>query len=194
MILLRHDCLVFKTSEGDFPFAAEEVTMEVIGEAIQFLDEETIKHASEAVLHYFKSELGKSTVTIGEFTVALERALRALGLTVHSPPAVKEAPAAALPSNPNPRIVESDLSGLAANPDSTMELLFFSNLRTALQQLLEQSPDVVRLRGLRVCVKQMLKARRWTNGCQCLNDQIVDYLRTCFDSGRRTSACALVVS
>jgi hypothetical protein len=188
MILLRHDCLVFKTSDGDFPFAAEQVTMEVIGEAIQYLDEETIKHASEAVLHYFKFELEKSTVTIAEFTVALERALRALGLTVHSVPVKPGASAT------NPRVVESDLCGLASPSDTTLELLFFSTLRTALQQLLEQSPDVVRLRGLRPCVKQMLKARRWTNGCQSLNDQIVEYLRTCFDSERRTSACALVVS
>src|SRR5262249_15442564 len=82
MILLRRDCLVFKTAEGDFPLAAEQVTMDVIGDAIELLDEETIKHASEAVLHYFKVELGKTTVTVGEFTKMLERALNALGFTV----------------------------------------------------------------------------------------------------------------
>jgi hypothetical protein len=191
MILLRHDCLVFKTTEGDFPFAAEEVMMEVIGDALQFLDEETIKHAAEAVLHYFKCELGKTTVTIGEFTIALERALRALGLNVQS---ASSQPAASnfLPSNP--RIVESDLSQLAPEADLAMELMFFSKLRKALQELLDQSPDVVRFRGLRPCVKQMLKARRWTNGCKCLNDQIVEYLRTCFGCDRRAAACALVVS
>jgi len=191
MILLRHDCLVFKTSDGDFPFAAEQVTMEVIGDAIQFLDEETIKDASEAVLHYFKCELGKSTVTIGEFTIALERALRALGLTVQSSSS-KPASSNFMPSNP--RIVESDLSCLAPETDLTMELMFFSKLRTSLQELLVQGPDVVRFRGLRPCVKRMLKVRRWTNDCKCLNDQIVDYLRTCFGSERRTAACALVVS
>ena len=59
MILLRHDCLVFKSPGGEaFPYSAEEVTLEIIGDAIDLLDEQTIKQASEAVLHYFKTELG----------------------------------------------------------------------------------------------------------------------------------------
>src|SRR6058998_3176713 len=84
MILLRRDCLVFETSEGNFPLPAEEVTMEIIGDAIEILDEETIKHAAEAVLHYFREELGQTTVSIAEFTSQLEKALNALGLTVQS--------------------------------------------------------------------------------------------------------------
>jgi len=60
MILLRHDCLVFKTSDGDsIPCSAEQVTLEIIGDAIAQLDEQTVKQASAAVLHYFKAELGK---------------------------------------------------------------------------------------------------------------------------------------
>ena len=73
MILLRHDCLVFKTSDGDFPFAAEQVTIEIMGEAVQLLDEEVIKNASEAVLHYFKAELGKSNNTWARHSIAAAR-------------------------------------------------------------------------------------------------------------------------
>ena len=65
MILLRHDCLVFKTMDGEcIPCSSEEVTLEIIGDAIGLLDETVIKEASAGVLHYFKSELGKTTVTV----------------------------------------------------------------------------------------------------------------------------------
>jgi hypothetical protein len=71
--------------------------------------------------------------------------------------------------------------------------MFFSRLRTTLQEGLNQSPDIVHFLGLRPCVKQLLGARRWTESCQSLNDQIVEYLRNCFDTERRSSACALLV-
>ena len=74
MILLRHDCLVFKTMDGEMiPCSSEEVTLEIIGDAIGLLDEHVIKEASAGVLHYFREELGKTTVTIAEFAAALQR-------------------------------------------------------------------------------------------------------------------------
>jgi hypothetical protein len=191
MILLRRDCLVFETSEGSIPMTAERVTMDVLGDAIQLLDQEILRHVSESVLHYFKEELGKSSVTIAEFTQTLERALGALGLTVQS---VKVKSDSSPPLPPQPRVAESDLAHLISESQPAMELLLFPNLRLTVQKLLDGSPDVIRFRGLRPCVKQMLKARRWSQGCQRLNDQIVDYLRGCFDSERRSASCALLVS
>ena len=38
--------------------------------------------AAAAVLHYFRNELQRETVTLSEFTAALEMALRGLGLNV----------------------------------------------------------------------------------------------------------------
>jgi len=160
------------------------VTLEIIGDAIDLLDEHTIKQASGAVLHYFKTELGKTTVTIGEFSTALEHALRSLGLHVQSS-------GTKIPISP--RVIESDLAGLAAKANDGLELIFFSQLRTALQEFLLQRPDIVRFCRLRDCVKHLRGARRWTHDCQSLNDQIVDYLRSCFNTERQTSACALVV-
>ncbi len=189
MILLRHDCLVFKTMDGEcIPCSSEEVTLEIIGDAIGLLDENVIKEASAGVLHYFKEEIGKTTVTIAEFAGALERALRALGLNVQSS-AGEAVPA----TTPSWRIARSNLSELAGDSELPMELLFFSRLRGALQEAMRQSPDIVHFRGLRHCVKQLLGVRRWTHGCQSLNDQIVEYLRTCFDNERREADCALVV-
>src|SRR5437899_4191672 len=112
MILLRHDCLVFKTMDGEcIPCSSEEVTLEIIGDAIGLLDENVIKEASAGVLHYFKEELGKTTVTVAEFAGALERALRALGLNVQNS-AAESAPA----PRPSWRIARSNLSELAGGP------------------------------------------------------------------------------
>jgi len=161
--------------------------VEILGDAIGLLDEEIIKQASEGVLHYFKSELGKTSVTIAEFSAALEHALRALGLHVASADDKESKAAAEL------RVVRSDLSHLAGAAEQGFELMFFGRLRSALAEVLEQSPDVVHFRGLRPCVKQLLQAKRWTPGCQSLNDQIVDFLRGCFDTQRRSADCALLV-
>jgi len=187
MILLRHDCLVFKTSDGDsFPCSTKEVTVEILGDAIGMLDEEIIKQASEGVLHYFKAELGKTTVTISEFSTALEQALKALGLHVDS---ANETP---LPAS-NPRVVRSDLLNVAIDAGHGLDLFFFPRLRLVLDEVLQQSPDIACFRGLRGCVKQLLHAKRWSPGCQRLNDEIVDFLRTCFDIQKSASKCALLV-
>src|ERR1041384_2484 len=58
MIQLKADCLIFKTAGGEnAPCPAEMVTVELMGEAAGLLDPELIRHASPAVLHYFKHEL-----------------------------------------------------------------------------------------------------------------------------------------
>jgi hypothetical protein len=47
--------------------------------------------------------------------------------------------------------------------------------------------------GLRQCVKQLVRARRWTTKCQGLQDQIVDFLRNCMTRENSGINCALVV-
>src|SRR5438552_3224385 len=75
MILLRPDCLVFKTPNGEsIPCAVEKVTVELIGGAVDSLDKDLIRNAAVAVLHYFREELGRQTVTMAEFSLALEQA------------------------------------------------------------------------------------------------------------------------
>jgi len=181
MILLRHDCLVFRTSSGDdIPCSAEEVTVELLGDSAHGLEPHIIRNAALAVLHYFKSELGRTTVSVAEFSKALESALRALGLQI----------SANHPSPPLVRVVEADLHHLIHRGGSGLELAFFSLLREELRRQLAKSPHVLRLRGLRDCVKQLIGSRRWNPRCRKLNDQIVDYARNCLraDQGGRPHA------
>lgn len=85
MIQLHSHCLVFETATGEhIPCAVEDVSVEVIGEAVEQLDHEIVKEAAAAVLHYFKVERQQTVVTIAEFTAALESVLQNLGLIVTS--------------------------------------------------------------------------------------------------------------
>ena len=197
MILLRPDCLVFRTIEGeDIPCSAHEVTVELMGGSAKWLDSDLIGHAAEAVLHYFKSEKGKHTVSVAEFSEALERVLRGLGLDVKA--AGKQAPSPSLGktstvTSTTPRIVEADLRRLIDESGFGGELGFFPRLRDAVRSELDGTPMILRFCGLRDCVKQLTGAKRWGPHCQALNDQIVDYLRTCLGSEKSGSSCALVV-
>jgi hypothetical protein len=187
VIQLHSDCLVFETSNGDaIPCSAEMVTIELIGEAVASLDRELVRNAAAAVLHYFKQELGKNYVTVGEFTLALERVLRGFGLTVKSSNAM-DAPGGMA------RVAESDLRQLACESGKGFELLFFPRLRDELKAQLSQSPRLLRFVGLRSCVKQLTGCQRWTGRCQTLSDQIVEYLRHCLTDEHGKDNCALVV-
>ena len=192
MILLRPDCLVFKTAGGDnIPCPAKDVTIELIGDSAQWLDQEAIENAAAAVLHYFRVEEDRQSVTVAEFAATLEKVLGGLGFEVKSgdKSAVLAAgePVVLAPIRP---VIEADLSVLAGEGG---ELFFFPRLRDELRRHLDGTPLVLHFRGLRPCVKSLTGAKRWTAQCRALNDQIVDYLRTCFSSEEAGAGSALVV-
>src|SRR5688572_1623412 len=105
MIQLNPDCLIFQTASGEnIPCSAELVTIELIGDAAEFLDPQIIQNASSAVLHYFKNELARDFVSVAEFSEALEKVLRGFGLDVR--PAEETEPL-------TPRVEEADLREIA---------------------------------------------------------------------------------
>ena len=184
MIQLNPDYLVFKTAAGeDIPCSVETVTIELMGDAISLVDPEIIQNASAAVLHYFKTELGRHSVSVGEFSLALERVLRGFGLAV----------AASSDTEEPVRVVETDLCALASSAGKGFELLFFPHLREEMRRKISEAPHVVRFKGLDGCVKQLVGTRRWSRRCEKLSDQIVDYLRTCLSAEPKSGTCALVV-
>ena len=184
MILVRPDCLVFETAAGEhIPCTAKEVTFELIGEAAKWLDAEIIENAAAAVLHYFRTERGQETVSVAQFASALEKVFVELGLEVK----MSETPE---PPSPRQQVVEADLSGFATEGG---ELFLFPRLRDEIRRSLDGTPRVLRFHGLRDCVKQVTGAKRWGAQCRALNDQIVEYLRTCFFTENAGSGSALVV-
>jgi hypothetical protein len=183
MILLRSDCLVFEMNNGDhIPCSVSSVTVELMGGAMEHLDREVVQHAAAAVLHYFHHELQRTTVTLSEFTEALETALRGLGLNVTCDPSAAAE-----------RAVDADLRRLAAEAGKVFELGFFARLRDEVRKELQSAPAMIRFSGLRGCVKQLAGAQRWCPRCQDLSDQIVEFLRSCLTSEKPPQPCGLTV-
>jgi hypothetical protein len=184
MIALAYDHLIFQLTNGEsVPCSAEMITIEIIGNSESLVDAEMLRHASASVFHYFKIELARQTVTVGEFALALEKVLRNFGLTLHadeSQPFAKQ-------------ILEADLRRIARESANSLELFFFPKLRDELRAQLRQSPQVLRFRGLRGCVKQLAGAQRWSARCEIMQDQIVGYLRECLTAEPEQKDCALVV-
>jgi len=181
MIALHSDCLLFQLANGEsIPCSVAMITVEIVDETGGPLDRDLLEHVTASVFHYFKIELERETVTAGEFSVALEKVLRHLGCIIH-------------PDNQRAEISEADLSRLAGETGDRLELFFFPRLRDELRLRLQQSPRVLRFRGLRGCVKQLAGARRWSNRCEALQDQIVAYLRECLSAEPEPARCALVV-
>ena len=184
MIALQSDCLIFQLNNGEsVPCSPEMISVELIGDSGGHLDPEVLHHAAASVFHYFKKDLNRETVTVGEFAGALEKVLRNLGLTLHADEFAAR----------SPETIETDLGLFAHQSGDSLELFFFPRLRDALRSQLRQSPRVVRFRGLRGCVKQLAGARRWSPRCQQIQDQIVEFLRSCLTAESEPGECALVV-
>lgn len=200
MIALAYDCLLFQTSSGEsIPFSAEMISVELTGEGIGAFDPEFLKNAASAVFHYFKHDLGRVTVTVGEFAGALEKVLRGFGLQSEADEQNGEHDFETEEENEHEkeslerRVLKCDLRMLACESGKGFELFFFPRLRDEMRQQLSLEPAVLHFRGLRSCVKQLTGARRWGPRCQTLQDQIVEFLRNCFTTEASQPSCALLV-
>lgn len=183
MIALATDCLVFEMPNGTgVPFSADMISVELCRESPEWLDEEFLHHAANAVFHYFRHELGRDSVTMAEFANAFEKVIR--GFTP---------PAAPVPPCDRLEIAESDLGCLARESGAACELFFFPRLRDELRHQLQQAPRVLRFRHLRDCVKLLSGTRRWTPRCRDLEERIVDFLRECLCAEGARADFALVV-
>jgi hypothetical protein len=183
VIALAEDCILLRCENGEAePVNVGTVSIEVFTEGPSPFDEEFVKEASAAVLHFFKKEEGRDSVTLGEFAGALEKVLK--GFAPDQEMAADDCSA---------RIVEADLQKLAAISGEAFELTFFPRLRDELRSQLRLSPQVLRFRGLRSCVLRLTGARRWTHRCRDLQDQIVKFLRECLAAESQAATCALLV-
>lgn len=184
MIHLASECLLFELTNGEsIPFSADMISVELSGDGAGIFDPDFVNNAANAVFHYFKHELGRQTISVGEFAGALEKVLHGFDSNSMVPGQMPV----------ERRVLESDLHRLAAESGEGCELFFFNRLRDELRQQLQQAPQMVRFRGLRGCVKQLAGARRWTARCRMLHDQIVDYLRNCLSAEPSRKNCALLV-
>ncbi len=205
MIQLRSDCLVFEVSGGDkIPCSVEKLTIEVLAESLEDLDPEVIREAAAAVLHYFRDDLGRDTVTLVEFTEALEHVLSGLGYQIADgtiSPVVDPDIAAngkvggvgVGVGNADPAMVECDLGAIAESLGEELELGFFQRLRTELRSLLAAQPEVIRFNGLRRCAIRLARTRKWCRRSLRVSDEIVGFLRDCWGAESPKRRCSMFV-
>ena len=85
MIALSSDCLLFQTASGEsVPLSADMISVELVSGSTAEYDAEFVSHAANAVFYYFKHELDRRTVTLGEFAEALEKVLHGFKLPARS--------------------------------------------------------------------------------------------------------------
>ena len=184
MIALATNCLLFELAGGvSVPFSSDMLSVELEGEAQQWFDAEFVTQAAKAVFHYFRQELGRQTVTVGEFAGALQKVLSGFKRSGH--PAER--------TEAGKAVLESDLGLLAHESGEGCELFFFPRLRDELRQQLQRSPRAVRFHGLRGCVKKLAGTQRWTVRCRSLEEQIVGFLRECLRAEPEQGGFSMVV-
>ena len=184
MIALATNCLLFELASGvSVPFSSDMLSVELEGDAQQWFDAEFVTQAAKAVFHYFRQELGRQTVTVGEFAEALEKVLHGFkqGGRLEERTEIGRA------------VLESDLDRLACESGQGCELFFFPRLRDELRQQLQRSPRAVRFHGLRGCVKRLAGTQRWTVRCRSLEEQIVGFLRECLRAEPEQAGFSMVV-
>ena len=185
MIQLHTDCLVFETSDGEsIPCSAQDVTVELLGDAALELEPHMITEAAEAVLFHFKVDLGRASVTVGEFTTALEVILRGFGYKIV---------AAGDDDKTDDGTAETNLHDLAHQAGEGLEMVFFCTLRDQIHADLHGKPELLRVKGLREAVKKLTGAKKWSPRCQKLNDQIVDYLRHIVSQHQQQAKLTLMI-
>lgn len=183
MIQLREDCLLVEQPGGGYlPLSADQLTLEFVGGAAHLVDDEVMRNVAAGVLHYFREELGRTTVTVGEFAQALARVLNGLGFTAEVTE-VKFADAVRI----------ADLRQLACGSGKLGELEFFQRLRDTLRAQLAESPKALEFRGLRSCVKQLVGRKHWCPACDRMEAWIVESLRSWFVREAGSARTALVV-
>ena len=186
MIQLHTDCLVFETSDGEtIPCSAQDVTVELLGDAAHELEPHMITEAAEAVLFHFKVDLGRNSVSVGEFTMALERILRGFGFKIMATDEEN--------SHSDSDATETDLHDIAHQVGEGLEMLFFCTLRDQIHADLHGKPELLRVKGLRKAVSKLTGAMQWSPRCQKLNDQIVDYLRNIVASHQQQARLTLMI-
>jgi hypothetical protein len=185
MIQLHTDCLVFETSDGEsIPCSAQDVTVELLGDAALELEPHMVTEAAEAVLFHFKVDLGRASVTVGEFTMALEVILRGFGYKIVAADGDEKSDDGA---------AETNLHDLAHQAGEGLEMVFFCTLRDQIHADLHGKPELLRVKGLREAVKKLTGTKKWSPRCQKLNDQIVDYLRHIVSQHQQQAKLTLMI-
>jgi hypothetical protein len=191
VIQLHPDLLLLpaKKEEGGgwIPCSAQELALEITADT-GYIDKDLLQNAVAGVLHYFREELKRDQVSVEEFRTALEFVLTNFGVHLQglNPSAEPD----------QDMVFFCDLVKVAATIGQAGELGFYTRIAIVLREFMQRSPRMIRVTGLRDCVKHLVGARRWSRRCTETGDQIIGFLQQVFASASTggETRCVLLIS
>ena len=191
MIDLHRETILLVHENGEaVPFTPADVSFDILGAkaGASGISPEILRQCTAGIVHYFKSDLGRSRVTLAEFSEALVRVMAGFGYDIEvagidegEPPAHG---AAAQLASPAPNVVPMDLQHLALDVGKMGELGFFPRLKALMDEGMAQGPHALDFHGLRPAVKLLLGRKQWSPACSELEHRIVEALRHWYRSHR----------
>lgn len=119
---------------------------------------------AKAISYYLRSEFTGSLITPRQLQLLIKRSLVSIGYPELAKTLV------IVPPRVNIHLAELARQG-------QYELIFFSLLRTRLDEARKLKVKGIRLEGLRECTKVIQQTRRWQEQCDKLADEIVAFTR-----------------
>lgn len=200
MIDLHRDSILLVQENGEaIPFSAADISFDVVGPSIgsSGISTEILRQCTAGIVHYFKSDLGRSRITLAEFSEALVRVLAGFGYDIEVTGMTDGDPlsleGAKQPSTAAPDVVPLDLQHVAMDAGKMGELEFFPRLKTLMDERMAQGPRALDCHGLRPAVKQLLGRKQWSPACRELERRIVETLRHWYRSRALGRPTGLVV-
>lgn len=186
MIQLRDDIAWVRAMDGQLvPFDTPRLTASIqraVGDAGH--DEAWLSEPIASAIHLFvRDGIIRQTISIAELAETIETVLEMLGYGD-----ISQAYAA------RPHRTEIRLDEMAARSLPGVELDFYRRLDTALGIAADGQMASLQMRGLRSCVMRLRGARRWSEGCRQLADEIVRHVRARVRQLRPARAASLDVA
>jgi hypothetical protein len=166
MIDLREDVIFVKRDNGRCAaLTLDELARQITTHpTIGVIEMWVARQIAHAVLHYFRSDLGREVVEQTELNDVLQLVLERCTEVIDR-------------DEPSPTF-SADLRKLAIEAGHGSELVFFHNLGSTLRQLRDHRAKVIQFTGLRACVKVLAGTKIWSKSCRRLEHDILTFLRS----------------
>lgn len=188
MIRPHSDYLVFELDSGESILCSvEAIAFELVEAVAGLADRNIIENAARAVVHYFREELRRETVSIHEFIDSLSFVLKEFGYEVEirnieSQYSEEQGEYLGEVEIMKERSQSNSLVEILEKQRKTgalMELGFFKKIREIVAHELQGNPDILLFTELRPCVQSMLASSKWTRRCELFSRQIISYIEAC---------------
>jgi len=125
------------------------------------------EHVAQSVTEYLRNQRDWNVLPVDELKTAVKSALESIGYAD-----------VAMQFEPNRPRIEVSLVELAREADSGYELAFFDKLGRVIHDLVSNQSCDFELRGLDRCVRLITQRKTWSQACELLRTEIINFARS----------------